>query len=210
MGILNVTPDSFADGGAHFDARARRRGGLRMAADGADIIDIGGESTRPGAEPLPEAEELRARAAGHRAAGAATSAVPHLHRHLQGAGRPRSAIERGATIVNDISGLLYDPALGRSPRRRGAALILMHTRGRSARHTRSRRSTRIRRGTSRGSWRRRSIARPRAGVSRDAIIVDPGLGFAKRPNTATTCWRASTRWPRSTARSCRGRRASRS
>ena len=177
MGVLNVTPDSFSDGGAHVDVERALEAGFQMAADGADIIDIGGESTRPGADPLLEAEELR-------------RVLPVLERLAPQAGVPisidtykarvaREAIERGATIINDISGLLYDPALGEVAAASGVALILMHTRGRSsgmydlavyedaARDVARELGEAIERAT-------------RAGVARASIVVDPGLGFAKK------------------------------
>ena len=177
MGILNVTPDSFADGGAHFDVDRAVEAGIRMAADGADIIDIGGESTRPGAESLPEDEELRR----------VLPVIERLARQVQlplsidtyNAGVARAAFDRGATIINDISGLQYDAALGAVAAATGAALILMHTRGRSSgmydlavyedagREVAGELADAIERAT-------------RAGVSREALIVDPGLGFAKR------------------------------
>ena len=178
MGILNITPDSFADGGVLFDDVDRAvEAGVRMVADGADIIDIGGESTRPGADRLPEKEELR-------------RVLPVVERLAQRVQIPisidtykarvaRAALDRGATIINDISGLQYDPSLGQVAAASGAALVLMHTRGRSS-----------------GMYDRadyedaaQDVARElgeaidravRAGVSREALIVDPGLGFAKR------------------------------
>jgi len=178
MGILNITPDSFADGGVLFDDVERAvEAGVRMAAEGADIIDVGGESTRPGAAQVTEKEELRR----------VLPVVEHLARRLQipisidtyKARVARAAVERGATIINDISGLLYDPRLGAVAATTGAALVLMHTRGRSkgmydlavyenpaqdvAREL--------------GEAVERAV---RAGVSRDAVILDPGLGFAKR------------------------------
>src|SRR4051812_38877823 len=125
MGILNITPDSFADGGEHFDVERAVAAGEAMAADGADILDVGGESTRPGADPLPEDEELR-------------RVLPVLERLSARVDIPisidtykanvaRQAIARGATIVNDVSGLLYDPALGGVAAGTAVALILMHT-----------------------------------------------------------------------------------
>src|SRR5947209_20218183 len=131
MGILNITPDSFADGGLLFDDVDRAvEAGVRMAADGADIIDIGGESTRPGAERVSEKEELR-------------RVLPVLERLVLRVQVPisidtykarvaRMALDRGAAIVNDVSGLLYDSRLGEVAAAAGAALILMHTRGRSS------------------------------------------------------------------------------
>jgi dihydropteroate synthase len=177
MGILNVTPDSFADGGVHFDVDGAVEAGIRMAADGADIIDVGGESTRPGAESLPEDEELRR----------VLPVVERLARQVQlplsidtyKARVARAAIDRGATIINDISGLQYDAALGEVAAATGAALILMHTRGRSSgmydlavyddvtRDVAKELADAIERAT-------------RAGVSREALIIDPGFGFAKR------------------------------
>src|SRR5690349_5155500 len=110
MGILNVTPDSFADGGLHFDPERAIEAGLRMVEDGADIIDVGGESTRPGAEALPESEELR-RAIPVIDRLAARVKVP-LSIDTYKARVAREAVAAGATIVNDISGLQYDSALG--------------------------------------------------------------------------------------------------
>jgi len=177
MGILNVTPDSFADGGRHFDFDRAVAAGLRMVADGADIIDVGGESTRPGAEPLPEDEELR-------------RVLPVVERLAAGTDAPisidtykanvaRAAVARGAVIINDVSGLQYDPALGGAAAESGAGLILMHTRGRSRGmyelaiyrdvpgEVKTELSSAIDRAT-------------RAGVARDRIVIDPGFGFAKR------------------------------
>ena len=177
MGILNVTPDSFADAGAHFDVDRAVEAGVRMAAEGADILDVGGESTRPGADPLPEDEELRR----------VLPVVERLAMRVQvpisidtyKAGVARAALERGATIVNDISGLQYDPDLGGVAAAGGAALILMHTRGRS----RGMYDLAVYEDAAREVARELGGAVDRAvaaGVSRDAIIVDPGLGFAKR------------------------------
>jgi dihydropteroate synthase len=176
MGILNVTPDSFADGGAHFDIDRAVEAGLHMAADGADIIDVGGESTRPGAEPLPEEEEMRR----------VLPVVERLARQVQ---RPvsidtykarvaREAVARGASIINDVSGLQYEPALGEVAAATGAALILMHTRGRSI----GMYDLAVYQDVAADVTRELGEAIARAigaGVSRGAIIVDPGFGFAK-------------------------------
>ena len=177
MGILNVTPDSFADGGVHVDVDRAVAAGVRMAADGADIIDIGGESTRPGAEPLPEAEELR-RVLPVVERLAAQVTVP-LSIDTYKAAVAREALARGATIINDISGLLYDPALGAVAASSGAALVLMHTRGRSnGMYDHAVYGDTVRDVTGELSD---AIERAlQAGVSREAVIIDPGLGFAKR------------------------------
>jgi len=177
MGILNVTPDSFADGGQHFDFDRAVAAGIRMVAEGADIIDVGGESTRPGAEPLPEDEELRRVLPVVERLAAQTEAPISIDTYK--ANVAREAVARGAVIINDVSGLQYDPALGTVASETGAALILMHTRGRSS-----------------GMYelavyddvvgevtRELSSAIGRAidaGVLRDKIVVDPGFGFAKR------------------------------
>jgi len=183
MGILNVTPDSFADGGLHFDVERAVEAGLRMAQDGVDIIDVGGESTRPGADALPEADELR-------------RVIPVIERLATRVDVPisidtyksavgRAAVAAGATIINDISGLLYDPLLAHVAADTGAAIVLMHTRGRS-----------------RGMYDLASyddapievarelhgaIARATsAGVPFESVILDPGLGFAKKAEHSMT------------------------
>ena len=176
MGILNVTPDSFADAGLHFDAAQAVAHGWRMIDDGADIVDIGGESTRPGAAPVSEEEELR-------------RVLPVIEQ-LAGSGPPisidtykarvaREAASHGATIVNDISNLQYDPELGGAVAGTGAALILMHNRGRSrdmyGQAAYGDVLAEIGRELEEGVLRA-----TQAGVNRASIILDPGLGFAKR------------------------------
>jgi dihydropteroate synthase len=177
MGILNITPDSFADGGLHLDADRAVDAGVRMEADGADIVDVGGESTRPGAEPLPAEEEMR-------------RVIPVIRRLAQRVRIPisidtykadvaQAAIQSGASIVNDISGLQYEPALGAVVARSGAALILMHTRGRSRgmyelatyEHAPQDVARELQQAIDRAAA---------AGVARESIVIDPGFGFAKR------------------------------
>ena len=119
MGILNVTPDSFADARAASIPERAVDAALRMEADGADLIDIGGESTRPGAEPVSADEELRARAAGRRGARRAARASRSRSTPTRPTWRARRSTA-GAAIVNDVSGLQRDPALARR-RRRDAA-----------------------------------------------------------------------------------------
>jgi dihydropteroate synthase len=177
MGIVNVTPDSFADGGVRFDPDRAIADAIQMAADGADIIDVGGESTRPGAAPLSIADEL--------------ARVEPVLEGLRGrvdvpisidtykAAVAERAIDLGAAIVNDISALTYDPPIAAVVARRGAAVILMHNRGRSADMYAEARYTDVAGEIARELSDRVAVAEA-AGIPRDRIIVDPGLGFAKR------------------------------
>lgn len=178
MGILNVTPDSFADDRRLIDPQAAVDCALRMEADGADIIDVGGESTRPGAEAVSADEERR-------------RVLPVLDRLAGRVSVPISidtykaavaddALAAGAVLVNDISGLSYDPSLGAVVARRGAALVLMHTRGRSKSMYREAVYESV--VTDVASELRTAIDRAvAAGVAFDRLVVDPGLGFAKQP-----------------------------
>jgi dihydropteroate synthase len=177
MGILNITPDSFADGGLRFDPAQAVNDGLRMIEDGADILDVGGESTRPGAEPLAVAEELR-RVLPVVEALAADGRVP-ISIDTYKAIVAREAMTRGAALVNDISALQYDHTLARAVADTGAALVLMHNRGRS----REMYLDAVYGDVAGEIARELEEAMTRAttnGVQRDAIILDPGLGFAKR------------------------------
>jgi dihydropteroate synthase len=177
MGILNVTPDSFADGGLHFDPEAAVEAGLRMAADGADIIDVGGESTRPGADPLPDAEELR-RVIPVIERLASRVAVP-LSIDTYKASVARAAVAAGAVIVNDISGLQYDSNLGAVVAETGAAVVLMHTRGRSSGMYEL--ATYHDAAAEVASELGEALVRAEtAGIPRASIILDPGIGFAKK------------------------------
>ena len=179
MGILNITPDSFADGGLHFDLARAVDAGLRMVDDGADILDIGGESTRPGADEVGADEEMRRVLPVIEALARQTGAVISIDTYKTIVAR--EAVARGASMINDISGLLYDPMLGEAAAETGAALVLMHTRGRSktmydlanyqdvVTDVRNELGEAMDRAT-------------RAGVPREAIILDPGFGFAKKPD----------------------------
>ena len=196
MGIINVTPDSFADGGLRFDPARAIADGLAMVADGADILDVGGESTRPGAEPLPESEELR-------------RVLPVVEGLAAGSGVPvsidtyksrvaREALERGATIVNDVSGLLYDEDLGRVTAAAGAAIVLMHTRGRSRDMYKDASYGDVVADVS--AELEQAISRAEAaGIQRNAIVLDPGLGFAKK---AEHTWEAIARFDRFASLGC--------
>jgi dihydropteroate synthase len=178
MGILNVTPDSFADARPLHAPADAVAAALAMQTHGADLIDVGGESTRPGADPISADEEL-------------SRVLPVLDA-LRGrlevpvsidtckADVARAAIASGASVVNDVSGLQRDPGLPRVVAESGAALILMHTRGSSKTmyaeaeygDVAAEVIDELREGL------RRAAA---AGVSLEQVIVDPGIGFAKRP-----------------------------
>ena len=183
MGILNITPDSFADGGAHYDVEHAVDAGMRMGEEGADILDIGGESTRPGADEVGAEEEMRRvlpvieRLAGR------TPAILSIDTYK--AVVAREAVSRGAAVINDISGLLYDQTLGEVAAETGAALVLMHTRGRSKsmyqlavyRDVVAEVRAELQQAIS------RALA---AGVSRESLVLDPGFGFAKRAGHSYT------------------------
>jgi len=177
MGIVNVTPDSFADGGARFDAEVAIADAVKMVDAGADLIDVGGESTRPGAPPVPTEEELRR----------VTPVLEGLRARLTvpvsidtyKAEVADRALDLGATIVNDISALTYDPDLAAVVARRRAAVVLMHNRGRSAQMYAEATYQDVAAEIVR-ELRDRIVAAERAGIAREAIVVDPGLGFAKR------------------------------
>lgn len=177
MGILNVTPDSFSDGGVHFKADAAIRFAEAMVEAGADILDVGGESTRPGAPPLPAGEELR-RVAPVIEAIAARVTVP-VSIDTYKADVAERALDLGALIVNDISGFMYDPRLAEVAARRKAGVILMHNRGRPANMYEFAVYTDVVADIARELAARAADAMA-AGVARERIVLDPGLGFAKR------------------------------
>jgi dihydropteroate synthase len=175
--VLNVTPDSFSDGGTAFDAGHAIDLALEMERAGADIIDVGAESTRPGASPVDaEAEWGRLRPV--------LKTLPHRLRipvsvDTYKADVARRALDSGVAIINDISGLGYDALLGALVAMRGAALVLMHTRGRSGDMYKQASYANITADVTREL--QRSIERAVGqGVAWDQIVVDPGLGFAKR------------------------------
>jgi dihydropteroate synthase len=177
MGVLNVTPDSFSDGGRYLDPDVAYARALEMQDQGADLIDIGGESTRPGARPIPAKEEL-------------DRIVPVLKKLRNKLSIPISvdtykaevaerALDLGAEIINDVSGLTFDPGLAEVINRRDAGLVLMHIRGTPE------------------TWAQlgplpdvmgtivrdldAALGRARlAGIDRRRIVIDPGIGFGKR------------------------------
>ncbi len=176
MGIVNVTPDSFSDGGVYFDPRRAVERGLELVADGADIVDVGGESTRPGSRPVPAAEEI----------GRILPVIEGLRKQTRAllsvdstkAAVAQAALDAGADIVNDTSAFRFDPAMPGVVARTGAGVVLMHMQGtpltmQNAPHyddllgeIGAFLSDRIR------------VAEA-AGIPRERLIVDPGLGFGK-------------------------------
>jgi dihydropteroate synthase len=175
IGVLNVTPDSFSDGGAWFDRDAAIRRGLELAGQGADLVDVGGESTRPGAERVPAGEELRRVLP---VIGALAAAGVRVSVDTMRAQVAEAALSAGACLVNDVSGGLADPQMPRVVAQAGVAYVVMHWRGHS--HDMMQRAAyRDVVGEVRAELRRRVDAVVVAGVDPSRIIVDPGLGFAK-------------------------------
>lgn len=177
MGVLNVTPDSFSDGGRYLhvdDALAHARA---MAAQGADLIDVGGESTRPGAERVA-AEVERERVVPVIKELAAEGHV--LSVDTTRAAVAAAALDAGAAVVNDVSGGLADPDMARVAAEFGVPLVLMHWRGHSREMERLADYTDVVSDV-RAELSERVDAALAAGVSAERIVLDPGLGFAKRP-----------------------------
>ena len=175
MGVLNVTPDSFSDGGIHLDPDAAIRAGLAMAEAGADIIDVGGESTRPGAQPTSPAEEQARVLPVIRALAAAGLRVSIDTRH---AATMAAALDAGAAIVNDVTALSHDPAAAPLIAARGCPVVLMHMRGDFATMYERAVYTDVAREV-RDELAARIAAAEAAGIPRSNIAIDPGIGFAK-------------------------------
>jgi dihydropteroate synthase len=181
MGILNITPDSFWDGGRHDSVAAAVRHAVAMHEDGAGIIDIGGESTRPGARAVAAADEIARVVPVVEAVANELPGVP-ISVDTTKSDVARAALDAGAGIINDVSGLRLDPTLGAVVADRGAGIVLMHSRGsveQMARYDLANYS----------STPALDVADELAdaveraleqGIARTAIVVDPGFGFAKR------------------------------
>jgi dihydropteroate synthase len=177
MGILNVTPDSFADGGVNFEVSHAIHRGLEMIDEGVDIIDIGGESTRPGAERVSEKEEqARVLPVIKGLAGAGVT----LSIDTMRASTAKLAVEAGASIVNDVSGGAADPDMFATVAALGCKYTLMHWRG----HSVDMNSKAIYEDVVKEVIEEVTIQLDKAltaGISRENIILDPGIGFAKDP-----------------------------
>jgi len=177
MGVLNITPDSFSDGGEYLDEEAAVARALQLERDGADILDIGGESTRPGAAVIHAEEELRR--------------ILPVIKILRGklnipmsidtrkADVAKAALDAGAEILNDVSGLRADPRLAEISRRARVPLILMHMRGTPQTMQRGPFARDVIRDVKTGL--RDALARAkRAGLSKTQLLLDPGIGFGKK------------------------------
>jgi dihydropteroate synthase len=176
VGVLNVTPDSFSDGGRFLDPGAAVEHALRLAAEGADLVDVGGESTRPGAPEVSEAEELR-------------RVIPVIERLVAArfplpisvdTSKPavaRAALDAGAALVNDVRALA-DPEMARAVADSGAPVVLMHMRG-TPRDMRERATYLDVMGEVRAELVAAMARAEAAGVRRERIVLDPGIGFAK-------------------------------
>ncbi len=176
MGILNVTPDSFSDGGRFSDPRVAVEHALRMAAEGAAIIDVGGESSRPGAEPTAACEECR-RVLPVIEGVRRRSPVPISIDTTKAAVAAR-ALDAGADIINDISAGRFDPSILALAAERGVPICLMHMRGTPRDMQRDTRYDDLI-GEVRGFLGERIEAAIAAGMEREAILIDPGIGFGK-------------------------------
>jgi dihydropteroate synthase len=176
MGVLNVTPDSFSDGGEFIDSESAAGHALQLEKDGADILDIGGESTRPGADTVSSAEELRR----------ILPVIQILRGRLRipisvdtrKADVAEAALAAGAEILNDVSGLQSDSRLGEVVHRARAAAILMHMRGTPRTMQKAPFARNVIRDVTSGL--REALARARrAGLAGSQLLVDPGIGFGK-------------------------------
>jgi dihydropteroate synthase len=174
MGVINVTPDSFSDGGDHLRPEDAIAAGEAMLAAGADILDVGGESTRPGAERIPPAEEI----------GRIVPVVAALARRApvsidtRNAATMQAALAAGARIVNDVSGLAHDPAAAQVVAAAGCPVVLMHMRGTPATMNAHATYEDVALDVH-DELADRIAAAEQAGIARARIILDPGIGFAK-------------------------------
>ena len=176
MAILNVTPDSFSDGGVHFDRAKAIESALRMEQDGASMIDVGGESTRPGSEAVSIEQELQRVIPvieGIRERSAVTISIDTRKARVA-----QAALDAGADIINDVSALRHDPELRSLAARRGVPVILMHMRGEPRTMQEDIHYDDVVDDVARelSEWRDDAMA---SGIAEDQILIDPGIGFGK-------------------------------
>ncbi|MGI8425431.1 MAG: dihydropteroate synthase [Actinomycetota bacterium] len=176
MGVLNVTPDSFSDGGLFLSPETALKQAFQMQLEGADIIDVGGESTRPGAEPVSAAEEI-------------DRVIPVIERISADIDLPisidttkaavaQAAVEAGAVIINDVSAMQFDPGMAAVAARSGAGVVLMHMRGEPRTMQADPMYLNVVGDIKRAllGW---AVDAEKAGVAPDSIALDPGIGFGK-------------------------------
>lgn len=176
MGILNITPDSFSDGGLHFDTSYAIEQGIRMVSDGADIIDIGGESTRPGSEPVSAEEELR-RTIPVIEELASKISIP-ISIDTYKAEVAQQALAAGASIVNDISGLRFDPEMPKVIAHNNVPVVIMHIKGRPREMQQNPQYEALIPEIM--DYFRISIRLAKKfGIPDELMILDPGIGFGK-------------------------------
>ncbi|GAA5124432.1 dihydropteroate synthase [Luteolibacter yonseiensis] len=176
MGILNVTPDSFSDGGEHLAVETAHSHALRMIAEGADLIDIGGESTRPGAAAVPEDEEIARTVPVIRRLRAAWDGLISID--TSKAGVAKAALEAGADIVNDVSGLLADAGMAQVCAGSGCGVVVMHMQGRPQTMQAAPRYEDVV-AEVRAFFQERFRTLTAAGIAKEALCFDPGIGFGK-------------------------------
>jgi dihydropteroate synthase len=176
MGILNVTPDSFFDGGIHFRLNDAVKSGLRMAVEGADIIDVGGESTRPFSDPLPLDEELRRVIPVIKALSREVDIPISIDTYKSEVAR--QALEAGAAMVNDISALRFDPAMGPLVAEAGVPIVLMHMKG-TPKNMQIEPTYEDLLGEIAEFLGTAVEQAAGIGIKKELIIIDPGIGFGK-------------------------------
>lgn len=177
MGILNVTPDSFSDGGQYLGFENAIEHAAQMATDGADIIDVGGESTRPGADPISDEEEIQRVIPVVRALRERLSIPVSIDTYKSVVAL--QAIDAGASIINDISGLTFDSAMTKVVAERGAGIIIMHIKGTPRNMQKNPHYDDVMGEISLFLKRQIELAET-AGVAREQMVIDPGIGFGKR------------------------------
>ena len=176
MGILNLTPDSFSDGGKYLDEKKAVLRAVEMAEEGADIIDIGGESTRPGAKKVTAGEEIK-------------RVIPVLEKIVKKTGLPvsvdtykyevaKAALDEGASIINDISGLKFSPKIAELTAKAGAGLILMHIKGTPSDMQKDPKYADVVKEIKNYLKESTAVALE-AGNKKESIVLDPGIGFGK-------------------------------
>ena len=176
MGIVNVTPDSFSDGGRYFDVDRAVEHGRELVREGATILDVGGESTRPGAEPVSEVEELRRVLPVIRALRAESEVLISIDTFK--ATVAEAALEAGADIINDVSGLTHDPRMVALAASSSAGIVLMHMKGEPRTMQLNPHYDDVVTEVQQ-FFRERLAALAEAGIAPERVVLDPGIGFGK-------------------------------